>query len=81
MSTLLTLLLLILLCAIIYHVYLYLSDRKTMSENFGNVESKLSSQTDKMHAYKSSRDPYDNNFYGNKGYLNPMDKRQHMENN
>ena len=35
-------------------------------------------KTNKMNLYRSSVDPYDNNFYANtSGFINPMDKLQY----
>ncbi len=54
---------LIIMLIVIYYVF------SSNVDNFNNFEMNYES----INNYKKSTDPYDNQFYGHIGYLNPMD--------
>jgi len=81
MFDLLTILMILGILVALYYIYNYVTRNFTcFSEGFGNVNPLNSfDKTNKMNAYKSLSDPYDNNFYSNSdGYLNPMDRGQYV---
>jgi hypothetical protein len=53
------------------------------SEGFmsGNFPNNSFDKTNKINSYRTSTDPYDNNFYVNtNGFLNPMDRSHYKTN-
>jgi hypothetical protein len=76
-TSLLIILLVLVFGLVIYYLYF---NKNVSSEGFENTNSMNSFDiTNKMNTYRSSTDPYDNNFYSNtNGYINPMDRGQYV---
>lgn len=77
-ASFLLIILLVFICGlVIYYLYMYFN-KNVGPESFENSMNSFDT-TNKMNTYKTSTDPYDNNFYSNtNGYINPMDRGQYV---
>ena len=83
LCSLITFIVVIVAIIIILDHFTIINYLRSNSEGFlsGNFLKNSFDKTNKMNSYRSSVDPYDNNFYANTHrYINPMDKLQYGNN-